>query len=291
MIREINTVFKRKWKFRVAVLYPSVYRVAITSLSFHMLYFLLNSFDEVFAERFVLSRLRGEEIAPVSLETRTPLRGFDLIFVSVHSELDYVNIVRMLISAEIPVEREKRRKGPIVIVGGPAPMSNPAPLSRIADFVSIGEIEKVVPEVMDIFLEIGDIEKAKEEISRKEGIYLEGNKKVKRVYVKDLDSQAFQPIVQIQSLDQTGIFGRCFMIEESRGCPYRCAFCPVSRVFHPFRFRSKEVIEELIERGIRANKVRKVVFYSSSFFSNPEAEEILRFTVEKLKMENLSGSF
>ncbi|MEM3943224.1 MAG: hypothetical protein QXJ59_03980, partial [Thermofilaceae archaeon] len=78
LVKEINVIKKsyRKGRLEVAVAYPSVYEAAARSLSVQMLYFYLNSFDEISAERFVLRKLRGAEPPAVSLESGRPLRDF-----------------------------------------------------------------------------------------------------------------------------------------------------------------------------------------------------------------------
>jgi len=51
------------------------------------------------------------------VEDGTPLGHFDYVVATVHYELDYVNLVKMLISAGIP-PRAADRKRPKLVVGG-----------------------------------------------------------------------------------------------------------------------------------------------------------------------------
>ncbi|MEM3163081.1 MAG: radical SAM protein, partial [Desulfurococcaceae archaeon] len=72
MIREVNVVLKklRKGMVRIAILYPSTYSASLSSLAIHSIYYIANSYPEVYAERFTLDNSR-------SLETLSPLKDFD----------------------------------------------------------------------------------------------------------------------------------------------------------------------------------------------------------------------
>lgn len=62
-------------KIRVALVYPNLYRVAMTNLGFHIVYTLANSLENIQCERFFLDKQR-------SLETGARLKDFDLILFS-----------------------------------------------------------------------------------------------------------------------------------------------------------------------------------------------------------------
>ncbi|MCD6358277.1 MAG: hypothetical protein J7L75_06835, partial [Thermoproteales archaeon] len=127
--REINVVRKRASgrSLGVAVAYPSLYEAAVKSLSVQMLYFYLNSLEDVYAERLVLQRTSGPEPPARSIESGRLLRDFELILFSVHYEPDYVNIVRLLKAGGVPLLARDREQ--VVVVGGPPVIANPEPLS------------------------------------------------------------------------------------------------------------------------------------------------------------------
>jgi len=111
MIRELNVIRKhgRASYLHIALAYPSTYVAGMSSLIVHLLYFLLNGYDEVIAER-VFHSYPEEISAPKlrSLEWSRKLKDFNTVLFSVHYELDYANIVEMLYEAGIPVFSKSR---------------------------------------------------------------------------------------------------------------------------------------------------------------------------------------
>lgn len=264
MVQETNTIKKRVKKgiIRIALIYPSIYEAALSSLVFHLIYFLVNTeFEEVYLERFVLRSLYGREPEPRSLDTGSPLKDFNVIIASIHYEPDYVNLIRMLLSGGIEVDRVKRSR-PLIFVGGPAPSSNPKPLRNIVDGVLVGEAEELLPKLIEHVTVINKKNMLLETLAKEEGFYIsELDNTVKRVWVKDLD-KTFYPLKQIQSQDIEPVYGRGFILESSRGCPRWCRFCVEGRLFRPFRQRSFSYMKDLVERGLELNKVERVVVYS-----------------------------
>lgn len=274
MVREVN-IYKKKIRRRtrrIALIYPSIYEVALSSLAFHMIYFMINeAYDDVFAERFILHSLYGMEPEPRSLETNSPLRDFDVIIASLHYELDYVNLIRILVAGGVEVFREKRSK-PMIFVGGPAPMSNPMPLKNIVDGVMIGEAEELVPVFIEEYLSYEDKRKLLESLSSKKGFYISReDNTTERAWVRDVD-RAFYPIKQIQSIEKEPVYGRGFLLETARGCPRWCRFCLEGRLFKPYRPRSISVLKKFVNKGLQVNNLDRVIIYSLFFPSQTEVK-------------------
>jgi len=93
--REQGTVFKDPGgKITIALVYPNVYSVGMSSLGFLGIYGLLNSFPDVVCERSFLPDDRdSEEYARTgtelfTLESKRPLNRFDIVAFSVAFESD-----------------------------------------------------------------------------------------------------------------------------------------------------------------------------------------------------------
>ncbi len=281
-MKEYNVVVKDKpGLIRVALLYPSQYRVALSSLSYQTLYYMVNMDERFAAERIV------EDWAPVSIETGLPLSRFQVVMVSLHYELDYAAMVRMLHEAGIPLWRWKRgEEDPIVVVGGPPATSNPAPILDLVDAVVVGEAEPVMPGLLDT-LAAGSSRKAMlEALAGVPGVYVPGvsQKPVKRQYVVSLD-EAFHPVAQIQSEEVEPIWGRSLLVESGRGCARGCRFCMEGHVTLPRRERSFGVLERIIREGLKINRVGKVAFYDLAFADHSSSRELLELVVEELGAE------
>ena len=75
----------------------------------------LNKYSEIVCERFFLPY---GDIPLLSIESKRPLKDFDLLLVSVSFETDFINILKILKKGNIPLFSEERKE--IVLAGGVA---------------------------------------------------------------------------------------------------------------------------------------------------------------------------
>ncbi len=259
------------------IAYPAPYRVALSSIAYHLLRGLLGE------ERIPYTEVFLEDGGPWSPGVYKPPVA---LFVSLPYELMYPDMVRLLDSLGIPAEaRERSEEDPIIIAGGPAVTANPLPVSGIVDAVLVGEVEPVFHDIIDA-LGYPSRKSRLEALAQVEGVYVPslGNEPVTRVYVRDLDS-AWYPVRQEIPEGVEPVWGRSFMLETTRGCARSCRFCMEGFIFRPKRDRSLRRIIELMEEGVRVNRVGKVSFYSLAFFDNPAAEKALEHAVEAMGLQ------
>ena len=120
------------------------------------------------------------------LETRHPVRDFDILGFSLPYEQLYTNVLTMLDLAGIPLRAADRTADdPLVIAGGSA-CYNPEPMNAFFDAMIIGEGEEVIFEV------IAAVEEWRREIERLEIERLE----IKRLEIERLEIDANPPIPQ-----------------------------------------------------------------------------------------------
>src|SRR4029079_15387630 len=124
--QETGTI-RKDWGGRIAIalVYPNTYAVGMSNLGFQTIYWHLNQIPDVVCERVFLpdpedlEELRRSGQAPFSLESMRPLSDFHLIGFSVTFEGDYVNVLRMLELAGVPLRAAQRRAhDPLVMMGG-----------------------------------------------------------------------------------------------------------------------------------------------------------------------------
>lgn len=279
---EYNIIRKKisRKTIRIALVYPSTYEAMLSSLVTHMIYYMLNElFDEVYVERFYLKNLFGEEAEPRSIETNSPLKDFDLIITSIHYEPNISGLLRILHSAGLELYRERRRIP--VIAGGPGVMANPHPYEEFIDAFIIGEVEDTLSRIIDDFIEFRDNKKMfLEKISSYSYVYAPGftDVIVYRKWTGDLDS-AFYPIKQVQNTEVEPVYGRGFLLEVSRGCRFWCRFCIETRLFKPYRRRSNYKLFELINKGLSANRLDRVIIYSLLYPTSKDDIKLLEYLV------------
>ncbi len=276
-MKELNAVYKRRYSYDIAVVCPSTYPVSVSTLSIHMLYFKLNSYREFYAQRVVYDKPSWRN-GFSGIEVGTPLSKFDVLLFSVHYELDYVRLVRMLLLSGIE-PLAKKRKGPLVVIGGPAPTANPWPLYEIADVIVLGEMEPVLEKL----LWASNNEKL-DELADVPGVFIPGfAEKRRRAWLKDLNL-AWQPELHVMP-PKGGVYGRAYLLEVSRGCRYMCRFCLLAHNFVPERSKALSVLKRQAEAGMKANRVNTAVLISSNYPGCDEGVELLRFMVEDLGMK------
>src|SRR5262245_27525910 len=104
---EIGTLHKPDASFRVALVYPSPYRTAMSSLGYQAIYGALHALDGVAADRAMLPDAPSQE--PLfTLETERPVGGYPIIAFSVAYELELAGLLECLARAGVPVLREER---------------------------------------------------------------------------------------------------------------------------------------------------------------------------------------
>src|ERR1700747_3300169 len=136
---EIGTV-RREAPRRVALVYPSPYHVAMSSLGFQAIYGILNRIDGWAAERAFLpddvEAWRRARLPLVTYEGETPIGGADVIAFafSVAYELEVTGLFDCLALAGLPlVASERGPRHPLVVAGGALSFPKPAPPRRLVD--------------------------------------------------------------------------------------------------------------------------------------------------------------
>ena len=127
LLAEEQGAVRKDWggKIAFALVYPNTYTVGMSNLGFQTIYRHLNALPDVVCERLFLpdpediEELARTEGVPISLESFRPLTDFHMIGFSVTYEGDYVNTLRLLALAGIPLRAGDRRPhDPLVLMGG-----------------------------------------------------------------------------------------------------------------------------------------------------------------------------
>ena len=126
---ELNSVVK-DWDdpaitARVALAFPDIYELGGSNLGLMVLYDLINRRADMLAERIYCPWpdfehfMRRDGIPLYGLETRHPMRAFDIVGFSLPYEQLYTNVLTMLDLSGIPLRAADRTGGdPLIIAGG-----------------------------------------------------------------------------------------------------------------------------------------------------------------------------
>ena len=260
---------------RFALIYPDTYEVGMSHLGLHILYHVLNSHPDYLAERAFApwpdmeQQLRSRGLPLMSLESRTPLRDFDALGITLPYELTYTNILNILDLAGVPISPADRGPDdPLIIGGGPGAV-NPEPMAEFFDAILVGEGEEAILEIADA-VAAGDREETLARLGEIEGLYVPSHYEgrfegpgprggvaprsgaptaIKRRFVSDLDAAPFPTNQIVPFLD--AVHSRV-TLEIMRGCTRGCRFCQAGATYRPRRERTLDTLLRQAEEAVAA---------------------------------------
>lgn len=215
---------------RVAVVYPSPYRVGMSSLGFQWVLTLLQAAG-VSAERaFLPDDLAAFDAGCGVLrtyETDTPVGDFPLIAVSLAYELELAGLVQLLERSGIPpLRRDRGLHHPRVLLGGPLTFSNPLPAAPFVDAMLIGEADDTVVAAVQAGL---DAPRA---------AWLDTIQALPGGFVPERDGTVLPAVARASDADlpargpilaPDAELSDMFLVEGERGCHRQCTFCVMRR--------------------------------------------------------------
>ena len=309
LAEEQGTVIK-DWggKISVALVYPNTYAVGMSNLGFQTIYRHLNAMPDVVCERVFmpepadLDEMRRAQMPPFSLESLRPLTDFHLVGFSVTYEGDYVNVLRLLAMAGIPLRASARRPhDPLVLMGGVCAFSNPEPMAPFMDFVVVGEGEELVVELIAAYRAgYRDRSGLLASLAGLDGVYVPDRYDV--AYAQDgaiadvvarqgapavvakrrlRNVNAFETVAAVKTAHAE--YGHMALLEVGKGCGRGCRFCLEGQVYRPVRHRSVDALRETVER-MAASGERRIGLVGACVSDYPWLADLLK-VVEDNGME------
>ena len=317
---EKNSVIKdrKSISLHIALAFPDLYEIGMSHFGLQILYHILNKQDHIAAERVyapgsdLAAQIKSAEIPLSSLETGTPLSGFDIIGFSLLYEMNYTNVLMMLDLAGIPFYASQRNSHPMIIAGGPCTV-NPEPVADFFDAMVIGDGETVIVKMAQTWMAWkdgggNDKDSLLRDWSKIGGVYVpsffqpvydgadfkeiqpkfDGNRRVRRAIIADLDQAAFPdaPVVP---------FGRPIhdrlRLEVARGCTRGCRFCQAGMIYRPVRERSVENLINLVEKSIASTGYDDISLLSLSTGDYGCLSTLMQNLFHCYSSENIALSF
>ena len=315
---EFNSIMKNPEDVdvRFAFLFPDTYEVGMSHLGMKILYHTINRRDDAWCERVfspwvdMADLMRENDIPLFSLESRTPIRDFDLLGVTLQYEMSYTNILDALDLAGIPLRAADRTDGPFVIVGGPCAF-NPEPLAPFVDLVAIGDGEDETHQVIDCY-------KAWKASGAPREEFLRAAAQIRGVYVPSLYDVNYNEdgtVASIRPKEGSGApevvrkamvanltaadypeklivpFGEVvhnrIMLEIFRGCTRGCRFCQAGMIYRPVRERSMDRLMEMAEKLVAATGYDEISLMSLSSGDYSCLPELAHSMVEKFAQKRV----
>ncbi len=301
--KEINVIKSdfSEQKANICLVFPDIYNIGMSYQGLKILYHLLAGLDGVNVERAFLPDRESieifekEKIELFSLESKTPLKNFDLIGFSILTEMVYTNILKILDLSNIPLySKERDDKFPIIAAGGITAAANPEPIRDFIDMFAIGDGEIIFPEIIRSLLKNKrNGEKNLAGFKDIQGLYIPslfdvnkkgiffvpdtGGKKIKKQVLENLSADQFSNglIVPITNV----VFDR-LEVEIARGCPQNCRFCQAKAYYSPYRIKSPESISEELLNSLKHTGFESFSLSSLSSGDHPRIEDILESVID-----------
>jgi radical SAM family uncharacterized protein len=316
---ELNQVNK-PWdqvNIHVALVFPDIYDIGVSNLGLMILYDQLNKRSDTLAERAYAPWLdmenimRQEGILLYSLESKHPLRDFDIIAITLPYETLYTNTLNLLDLAGLPILSSERTEGhPIVIAGGQAAF-NPEPMAAFIDAFAIGEGEEIIHEFVSCHQDWKNSSKPR-------GNLFASLAQIPGIYVPSLYSPRYTPLGTVSEmvrLDDSAplpiikrivpilppppekplvpsidIVHNRVAIEIMRGCTRGCRFCHAGMVNRPVRERPVSQVVDAIQTSLDNTGFEEIALLSLSSSDYTRIMELIEMIGERFLGQNLKIS-
>lgn len=264
--------------------FPNTYNIGITSLGYQVIW-------ATFAQREDVSISRVFTDIQESLPQKPDLFGF-----SVSWELDYINILNLLESFEIPLHSDQRgEEHPLIFGGGPVLTANPEPFAAFFDLILLGDGEDLIPNFIEMSKQVrGESRRSRlKSLAQVPGIYVpslyevsyessEGMiQKISPIDAEipsEVEKQTYRGNTLSAStvVTENAAWENIYMVEVVRSCPEMCRFCLASYLTLPFRKASLEgSLIPAIEQGLKITN--RLGLLGASVTQHPEFDELLNY--------------
>ncbi|HEY9836947.1 MAG TPA: radical SAM protein [Vampirovibrionales bacterium] len=264
--------------------FPNEYTVGITSLGYQIVWATLAT--------------RGDlQVSRLFTDLHEPLPGEpELLGFSVSWELDYVNILGLLESLDIPIRASNRDEShPLIFGGGPVLTANPEPFADFFDVILLGDGENLLGEFVDGYQQVrkaGRLQQLRH-LAQIPGVYVpslyevtyhspEGAIASIHPIASDIPQTIAKQTYRGNVLSTSSVVTEkaawpdIFMVEVVRSCPEMCRFCLASYLTLPFRTANLETsLIPAIERGLQVT--RRIGLLGASVTQHPEFNQLLDY--------------
>lgn len=299
----------------MALVYPHEYEVGMSNLGFQTIYHLLNEHPDLTCERAFLPgpeellEYQRTQTPLLTLESQRPLTDFAAVAFSISFEPDYLNVLRIMELARIPLlAAERQGQFPWIVAGGIAISMNPEPLAPFLDACFLGEGER---DAARWFETLTDASRPENRLTRLQylaanipGTYIptsyrpeyyeDGTMRrmavapgfpatIRPPHLMNLDAYP----VHSRLLAPGGEFSRMFLVEINRGCGRGCRFCAAGFIYRPPRSRSAATLHDQVRLGLATGA--KIGLVGTAVADHPEILDLCRWITTAGQQVGLSS--
>ncbi len=272
----------------VALLYPSPYRVGMSSLGYQTIYRAINATEGRAAHRAFLpddiAAWQQSRLPLVTYEKLRPISDYPVIAVSVAYETELAGLIQALELAGIPPLAEDRtEQHPFILAGGPLTFSNPLPLAPFVDAMIMGEADQSVHTALGVIFGSDSKDSAMSTLASQPHVFVPTAHGDILPPIDKADTTTLPAFSQI--ITPHTELRNMFLIEPERGCHRGCTYCVMRRSTNDgMRIVKKERILSLIP-----DDAKKVGLVGAATTDHPQIIEVVNALVDSGREVGLSS--
>ena len=272
----------------VALLYPSPYRVGMSSLGYQTIYRSINGTEGRAAHRAFLpddpAAWRQSRTPLVTYEKLRPISDYPVIALSVAYEAELAGLIQCLELAGIPPLAEDRsEKHPFILAGGPLTFSNPLPLAPFVDAIVMGEADQSVHAALGQIFGSDSKDSALRSLAAHPHVFVPSAHGDILPPIDKADSASLPAFSQI--ITPHTELRNMFLIEPERGCHRGCTYCVMRRSTNDgMRIVSKERILSLIP-----GEAKRVGLVGAATTDHPQIADVVNALADSGREVGLSS--
>jgi len=310
----------RSTPVKLLLAFPDTYEIGMSHQGTRILYHIANRRPDTLCERAFApwpdmgQAMREEGIPLYSLESYHPATAFDILGITLQTELNFINVPYLLELAGIPRWAAERGEGvPLVVGGGPC-MANPEPVADFFDAFAIGDGEVLLPALLDLVREAKERGWSRQQLllrlAQVEGWYVprfyrwepaahpaQGGRwvvlrqdvpfPVKRVFTPKLDPADVPRLPIVPAVD---VVQDRLGMEVVRGCTQGCRFCQAGYWYRPVREHDPTTVLATLEAHVDNTGYPEVGLLSLSTADYSQIEPLAWHLAERLKNRRVGVS-
>ncbi len=297
---------------RLLLAFPDEYGIGMSHQGTRILYHIANAMPDVLCERAfapwpdMAAAMRTAGVPLYSLESLRPAAAFDVVGITLQTELNYINVPYLLDLADLPrwaAQRDERH--PLIVGGGPC-MANPEPIADFFDVLAIGDGEVLLPRLLatlrDAFAAGAGRTELLRALASQSGFYVPRFYRfnphpqpaaggtwealepaaplpVARVFQERLDP-ADVPVLPI--VPAVEVVQDRLGMEVVRGCTQGCRFCQAGYWYRPVREHDPAAVLERLTAHVDATGYEEVGLLSLSSADYSQIEPLAHHLAESL---------
>ncbi len=287
---------------------------------FQILYHLLNRESDIIADRAYApwvdfeEKLRKNCLALYGLESKVPLKTFDVLGFTLPYEMTFTNVLNILDLAQVPVQSSLRSDSDPIVIAGGSGAYNPEPLADFIDLFVLGDGEELAVPLLRFLTGRRRMGFARDETMRAAVLKFSGlyypyayrrektagvnfglpvsddpaiPQRITARRIPALRSEYFpvKPLIPVVEIVQDRL-----VTEIMRGCTQGCRFCQAGMIYRPVRERKLQALQQQIEASLQQTGYDGVSLLSLSSSDYSQIEGLVAGLAELLENERISLS-